>query len=196
MDARTPFRKGPVADARSSTARRRADRARSKRARSHRSSPRSITHRRPTTFVPPVASGAFGCVAESVSSPSPKSSADLRPTTSSLRSTSSSERRQCPRSLKSKTAQMRNASCPFEREGFSCAACGQVVITRIEGLFSNPKVGSPRRFCSLACRVAAHRRRQAGIPENTPLRRTGGRNRRLGAQEELPVSGAKGDAIE
>jgi hypothetical protein len=91
---------------------------------------------------------------------------------------------------------MRNASRPLEHEGFSCAVCGRVVITRVEGLFSNPKVGSPRRFCSPACRVAAHRRRQAGIPENTPPQRTGGRNRRLGTREELPVSGAKGDAIE
>ena len=80
---------------------------------------------------------------------------------------------------------MRNASRPFEREGFSCAVCGQVVIIRIEGLFSNPKVGSPRRFCSPACRVAAHRRRQAGIPENTPLQRTGGRNRSLGTEEKV-----------
>jgi hypothetical protein len=79
---------------------------------------------------------------------------------------------------------MRNASRPSEREGFSRAVCGQVVLTRVEGLFSNPSVGSPRRFCPPACRVAAHRRRQAGIPENTPLQRTGGRNRRLGAPEE------------
>ena len=93
--------------------------------------------------------------------------------------------RQCPRLLNRKTARMRNASRPLDREGFSCAVCGRAVITRIEGLFSNPRGGSPRRFCSPACRVAAHRRRQAGVPENTPLQRLGGRKRRLGTTEEV-----------
>jgi hypothetical protein len=74
---------------------------------------------------------------------------------------------------------MRNASDKEGRESFSCATCGRVVVTAIEGLFCNPSVGSPRRFCSAACRAAAHRRRRAGVPEDTPRQRTGGRARRL-----------------
>jgi hypothetical protein len=83
------------------------------------------------------------------------------------------------------STRMRNASEDPGRASFTCALCGRVVVTAVEGLFSNPRAGSPRRFCSPACRVAAHRRRQAEIPENTPLQRTGGRNRRLRSPEEV-----------
>ena len=63
---------------------------------------------------------------------------------------------------------MRNASDPPARHGITCASCGAFTLTAIEGLFSNPRVGSPQRFCSPACRAAAWRRRQAGVHENTP----------------------------
>jgi hypothetical protein len=74
---------------------------------------------------------------------------------------------------------MRNASDPPARHGITCASCGAFTLTAIEGLFSNPRVGSPQRFCSPACRAAAWRRRQAGVTENIPRQRTGGRSRRL-----------------
>jgi hypothetical protein len=54
------------------------------------------------------------------------------------------------------------------RSGFTCQACDHTVITTIQGLYDNPAVGSPQRFCSPACRQAAWRRRQAGTAENTP----------------------------
>jgi hypothetical protein len=73
---------------------------------------------------------------------------------------------------------MRYASDPA-RHGYHCAACGRHVLTAIDGLFHNPAVGSPARFCSPACRQAAYRRRRAGAPENTPLQHRGGRTRRL-----------------
>ena len=75
---------------------------------------------------------------------------------------------------------MRNASLPPRRDGFTCNACGRFVTTEIDGLYRNPAVGSPRRFCDPACRQAAHRRRRAGAAEDTPRQITGGRNRRLG----------------
>ncbi len=48
-----------------------------------------------------------------------------------------------------------------------------------QGLWANPRVGSPRRFCDPACRQAAYRRRRAGVAEDTPRQVTGGRDRRL-----------------
>jgi hypothetical protein len=65
------------------------------------------------------------------------------------------------------------------RAGFTCQACGQVIITDVEGLFHNPTRGSTQRFCTPACRQAAYRRRNAGTTENAPRQRTGGRTRRL-----------------
>ena len=60
-----------------------------------------------------------------------------------------------------------------------CECCGTDTVIAVEGLFNNPKPGSPRRFCSPACRQAAHRRRQAGVAETVPAQRSGGRNRSL-----------------
>jgi hypothetical protein len=78
---------------------------------------------------------------------------------------------------------MRDALPPspagLARSGFTCHACGQVVVTTIEGLYDTPAVGSPQRFCSPACRQAAWRRRRAGTAENTPRQHTGGRRRKL-----------------
>ena len=73
---------------------------------------------------------------------------------------------------------MRDASDPVRR-GYDCAACGRFVVTAVDGLFRNPPVGSPARFCGPACRQAAYRRRQARAPEDTPRQLTGGRTRRL-----------------
>jgi hypothetical protein len=72
-----------------------------------------------------------------------------------------------------------NSSEP-QRTSFVCACCGRTVVTAIEGLFYNPPVGSKQRFCGSACRQAALRRRRAGVSENAPLQRQGGRSRRLG----------------
>jgi len=80
---------------------------------------------------------------------------------------------------------MRDASGRPEREVFSCECCGRDTVIAVAGLFSNPRPGSPRRFCSPACRQAAYRRRRAGVNESTPAQRQGGRNRRLGAPEEV-----------
>ena len=65
------------------------------------------------------------------------------------------------------------------RSGVTCQACGQVVVTSIQGLYHNPAVGSPQRFCSPACRQAAWRRRRAGVAEDAPRQHTGGRRRKL-----------------
>jgi hypothetical protein len=72
-----------------------------------------------------------------------------------------------------------NSSEP-QRTSFVCACCGRTVVTAIEGLFYNLPVGSKQRFCDSACRQAALRRRRAGVSENAPLQRQGGRSRRLG----------------
>ena len=77
------------------------------------------------------------------------------------------------------TPTMRNASGPPDRQGLICACCGRLVVTAVDGLFANPTVGSPRRFCSPACRQAAWRRRAAQVAETTPAQRRGGRTRRL-----------------
>ena len=73
---------------------------------------------------------------------------------------------------------LRDASDPG-RHGYHCAACGRFVVTAVNGLFRNPAVGSPARFCGPACRQAAYRRRRAGATERTPRQLTGGRTRRL-----------------
>jgi hypothetical protein len=65
------------------------------------------------------------------------------------------------------------------REGFTCASCRRVVVTAVTGVFANPSVGSPARFCSPACRTAAWRRRRAGVPEDAPRQHHGGPNRSL-----------------
>ena len=65
------------------------------------------------------------------------------------------------------------------REGFTCASCRCFVVTAVTGVFANPKVGSPARFCSPACRTAAWRRRRASVPEDTPRQHHGGPNRSL-----------------
>jgi hypothetical protein len=77
---------------------------------------------------------------------------------------------------------MRNASSEPVRSELTCAHCGREIITAIEGLFYNPPVGSPRRFCEPACRQAAWRRRRAGVDEAAPPQRTGGRSRSLRQQ--------------
>jgi len=79
---------------------------------------------------------------------------------------------------------MRDASDPAAREVSRCECCGTDTLIAIEGLFRNPTPGSPRRFCSPACRQAAYRRRQAGVAESTRPQRTGGRNRHLRCDED------------
>lgn len=74
---------------------------------------------------------------------------------------------------------MRNASEHPRRRGFTCPVCGRFIVTAVEGLFAETAAGSPRRFCSPACRQAAWRRRQAHLDETTPLQRRGGRSRDL-----------------
>jgi hypothetical protein len=74
---------------------------------------------------------------------------------------------------------MRNTSSEPARSEVVCARCGRRVLTAIEGLFYNQPVGSPRRFCSDACRQAAWRRRRAGVEETAALQLTGGRSRHL-----------------
>lgn|GEM_PF-5069986 len=86
---------------------------------------------------------------------------------------------------------VRNASEETSRTELVCACCRRTVTTAIAGLFYNPPVGSPQRFCSPSCRVAAWARRRAGVPEATPLQWRGGRSRRLrpegtATQGELP----------
>ncbi len=80
---------------------------------------------------------------------------------------------------------MRDASDEPTRELSRCQCCGTQTVIAVEGVFRNPKPGSPRRFCSPACRQAAYRRRQAGAPETAPAQLSGGRSRRLGAIEEV-----------
>ncbi len=63
--------------------------------------------------------------------------------------------------------------------GFTCPPCGRFVRTELDGVLLRARTGSPPRFCSPGCRQAAYRRRRAGVDENLPLQRTGGRNRSL-----------------
>jgi hypothetical protein len=83
---------------------------------------------------------------------------------------------------------MRDASDRPARQVSICECCGTDTVIAVEGIFRYPEPGSPRRFCSPACRQAAYRRRQAGIPESTKPQRAGGRNRSLtqAAQEVTP----------
>jgi hypothetical protein len=74
---------------------------------------------------------------------------------------------------------MREPSPEPQRKGFTCPVCGRFIVTTIEGLFTNARSGSPRRFCDHACRQAAYRRRRAGAAEETPLQLKGGRGRQL-----------------
>ena len=80
---------------------------------------------------------------------------------------------------------MRDASDHPAREVSVCECCGRESVIAVEGLFRNPKAGSPQRFCSPACRQSAYRRRRAGASEATPAQRQGGRNRRLQPIEEV-----------
>jgi hypothetical protein len=79
---------------------------------------------------------------------------------------------------------MRDASESRQRFGFTCQSCRRFIVTGVEGLFSNPSVGSSQRFCSPACRQAAFRRRQAGVAEDLPAQRLGGRGRSLIAAQK------------
>jgi len=65
------------------------------------------------------------------------------------------------------------------RTGGHCQSCGRLVITAVEGLFTNPQRGGAQRFCNHACRQRAYRRRRAGAPEDAPAQYTGGRRRGL-----------------
>ena len=74
---------------------------------------------------------------------------------------------------------LRDASDRPARDVSRCECCGADTVIAVEGVFTNPRPGSPRRFCSPACRQAAYRRRRAGAGEDAPLQRSGGRDRRL-----------------
>jgi hypothetical protein len=80
---------------------------------------------------------------------------------------------------------MRDASERSDRELSRCQCCSRDTVIAVKGLFRNPKTGSPRRFCSPACRQAAYRRRKVGIAETAPAQLKGGRGRRLRADEEV-----------
>jgi hypothetical protein len=83
---------------------------------------------------------------------------------------------------------MRDASDRPAPEGFTCPVCGRFIVTAIDGFWSTPTSGSPRRFCDPACRQAAYRRRRAGVTEATPRQTTGGRNRHLSPnKKEQPL---------
>jgi hypothetical protein len=75
------------------------------------------------------------------------------------------------------------------RSGLACECCGRVVVTSVEGVFSNPAVGSVQRFCSAACRQAAYRRRLGGVAEDLPRQLTAGRGRRLNGPDRLAGRG-------
>ena len=74
---------------------------------------------------------------------------------------------------------MRDASGGPVRDGFVCVCCGRLVVVEVVGVFGNPRVGSPARFCGRACGQAGYRRRRAGAAEDAPLQLRGGRGRRL-----------------
>ncbi len=73
----------------------------------------------------------------------------------------------CAKPATTRLARMRHASGPPASEGFHCASSGRFTVTAVHGLFRNLNVGSPARFCSPACRVAAWRRRNNGARERT-----------------------------
>ena len=83
------------------------------------------------------------------------------------------------------TGSMRDASDPPARRVSRCQCCGRDTVIAVEGLFANPTPGSPRRFCSPACRLAAYRRRRAGVAESTTPQRSGGRDRSLRTSQEV-----------
>jgi hypothetical protein len=91
-------------------------------------------------------------------------------------------------SLASSGPLMRDASTVPAREAFTCACCGREIVVKMEGLFADPKVGSPRRFCDHGCRQAAYRRRKAGAPEDLGLQRRGGRGRSLRAEAKGQIA--------
>lgn len=80
---------------------------------------------------------------------------------------------------------MRDASGRPTRKVSRCECCGADTVIAVDGLFSNPEPGSPRRFCSPTCRQAAYRRRKAGVAETTTPQRTGGRDRSLRTAKEV-----------
>jgi len=80
---------------------------------------------------------------------------------------------------------LRDACDQPARELFGCECCGREIVIAVEGLFADPKPGSPRRFCDPACRQAAYRRRRAGVAETAPAQRSGGRRRHLENKEEV-----------
>ena len=80
---------------------------------------------------------------------------------------------------------MRDASDRPARTVSHCQCCGTDTVIAVDGLFHNPQPGSPRRFCSPACRQAAYRRRRAGVNESIRPQRSGGRARSLRAAEEV-----------
>lgn len=75
------------------------------------------------------------------------------------------------------------------RSGLVCECCGRVVVTAVEGVFSNPPVGSVQRFCSASCRQAAFRRRRSGVAEDLPRQPGAGRGRRLNRADSLVGQG-------
>lgn len=79
-----------------------------------------------------------------------------------------------------------------QRRGFTCQCCGFEVVTEVVGVFFNPDVGSQQRFCCPACRQAAYRRRRAGVAENTPAQRHGGRGRSLTGGAKSNRRGGRG----
>ncbi len=80
---------------------------------------------------------------------------------------------------------MRDASDRPPRDVSRCQCCGRDTVIAVDGLFRNPQPGSPRRFCSPACRQAAYRRRRAGVAESTRPQRSGGRDRSLRTTKEV-----------
>jgi len=80
---------------------------------------------------------------------------------------------------------MRDASAEPVRQTLQCQCCQRTIVVAVEGLFANPRSGSPQRFCNAACRQAAYRRRKADVAETTTAQRSGGRDRRLRPPEEV-----------
>ncbi len=69
----------------------------------------------------------------------------------------------------------------YELTGKHCECCGREIVFSVEDHYELPARGNTQRFCDPACRQAAYRRRRAGVPENTPAQRQGGRGRGLTA---------------
>ena len=79
-----------------------------------------------------------------------------------------------------------------ELTGIHCQCCGRKIVFSVPNAWELTERGSTRRFC--ACRQAAYRRRRAGVPENTPAQRQGGRGR--GLKPSSKPGGAKSDRAE